>query len=329
MKWLAAMVAITACGGRPSQGVPERAAVPEHEALGTLPETALPAISTEISEGMAGPETVVWDPDQDVYFVSNINGDPAADDDNGYIMKLSPSGAILDRSFVDGRQPDVTLHSPKGMVLGGDTLYVVDNGAVRLFDRYTGKPKGSWALPGTHFLNDLALDATGHVLVTETGIDLTPTGPVKTGPYTIYRFDAAGHASVLARGDDLHGPNGIETGPQGTFVVEFMDDEHGLYKLDPAGKKTLVAQLPFGELDGIALVPDGSILVSSWQGSGIYRVVPGEPPIEVVQHLTSPAGIAYDALRGRILIPEVLGNKVRIESWSPPGDKLLPMEMRF
>jgi DNA-binding beta-propeller fold protein YncE len=306
----------------------EDPSVPEHKELGTVPTLGVEPIAMEIAAGkLAGPETVVHDVDQDVYFVTNINGDPNAQDHNGYISKLSPAGEVIDRYFVDGRQPGVELHGPKGIAIGGDTLYVADVGGIRLFDRKTGEPKGSWPVPGSHFLNGIAVDPQGRVLVTETGIELLPTGPVKTGPYIVYAFDADGHATVLAQGDDLLGPNGIVAGPQGIYVVEFMGDEHGVYKLD-GGKKQLIGQLPFGELDGLALLPDGSFLVSSWFANGVYRLVPGEPPTLAIEHLTAPAGIAYDVVRHRILIPEVLAHRVHIETWAPPHAKLLPIEDR-
>lgn len=307
----ALLVIVAACNsGKPATTW----TVHEHKAMSTLKPTAMPPMAIDVTEGLAGPETVIWDPDQDVYFVSNINGDAAWDDDNGYISKLSPSGEMLDRFFIDGRQPDITLHAPRGMVLGGDTLYVADNHAVRLFDRKTGKPTGTWDVPGSVFLNALAIDDTGHVLVTETGIVITPLGPVTTRPFAIYRFDD-GKPVEVASGDALHGPNGIEGTPEGTLVVEFMGDEHGIFQLGKGGEKTLVATVPYGELDGLARLPDGSLLVSSWEANGIYHVIPGELPRLVVQHVGTPAGISYDTDRGRILIPLLTSNEVLIQPW--------------
>jgi hypothetical protein len=307
----------------------EDPSVPEHKELGTIPYLGVTPIAMEIAgDKLDEPETVIHDIDQDVYFVSNIKGDPNAHDDNGYISKISPAGEVIDQFFIDGRQPSVELHAPRGMAIGGDTLYVADEGGVRLFDRKTGDPKGSWLLPDSRFLNSVAIDAQGRVLVTETGIDLLPTGPVKTGPYMVYAFDAAGHPTVLAQGDDLLGPNGIVAGPQGIYIVEFMGDEHGLYKLQD-GHKQLIAQLPFGELDGLALLPDGSFLVTSWFANGVYRVVPGQEPKLVIEHMTAPAGIGYDVARNRILIPEVLANRVHIETWAPPHANALPIEDRL
>jgi hypothetical protein len=329
-----ACVLAAACRGQARQERAPRgadtASVPEHKELGTVPDLGVTPIAMDVADDkLAGPETVIHDLDQDIYFVSNIKGNPNAQDDNGYVSKISPAGEVIDPFFIDGRQPNIELHAPRGMAIGGDTLFVADEGGVRRFDRKTGEQKASWPVPDSHFLNSVAIDAHGRVLVTDTGIDLLPTGPVKTGPYTVYAFDARGTPSVFAQGDDLLGPNGIVAGPHGIVTVEFMGDEHGVYTLDDGGKKHLLGTLPFGELDGLALLPDGSMLVTSWFASGVYRFVPGQPPRLVVEHMTTPAGIAYDAVRHRILIPEVLANKLHIETWAPPEASLEAMEDRW
>jgi hypothetical protein len=304
-------------------------AVREHKQLSTVPYNGETPIAIGLSDGkLANPETIIHDVEQDVYFVSNIRGNANEADDDGFISIVSPAGELIDPYFIDGRKPNIELHAPRGMALSGDTLYVADEGGVRLFDRTTGDSKGVWPLPASKFLNSIAIDAQGRVLVTDTGIDLLPTGPVKTGPYTIYAFGPDGASTVLAQGDQLEGPNGIVAGPAGIFVVEFMGDEHGVYKLDAQGGKHLLGTLPFGQLDGLAMVPDGSLLVSSWLANGVYRLVPGQPAKLVVENLTTPAGIAYDAVRSRILIPEVLGNELLFEPWAPPAAKLQAIEDR-
>ena len=91
--------------------------------------------------GFVQPEAVRYDPDQDIYFVGNWgNGDYGAHDNNGYISRMSPEGAIEQPRFIAGGTGGVTLHSPRGMFIVGDTLWVVDADAVRGFNRRTGAP---------------------------------------------------------------------------------------------------------------------------------------------------------------------------------------------
>ena len=46
------------------------------------------------NEGLKTPESVIYDQERNVIYVSNINGDPTANDDNGYISILKPDGTV-------------------------------------------------------------------------------------------------------------------------------------------------------------------------------------------------------------------------------------------
>ena len=72
-----------------------------------------------------------------------------------------------------------------------------------------------------------------------------------------------------------------------------------------------------GQLDGLVEMSDGSFLVSSWSGRGIYRVDAASKSTLVVRDLESPASIAYDAKRKQLLIPLMKPNKLRIEQYPP------------
>src|SRR3954471_24229449 len=58
-------------------------------ATATRPDSA-GGMGTRIGEtgGMKTPESVRYDPGQDVYFVSNINGNPSVKDNNGFIARV-------------------------------------------------------------------------------------------------------------------------------------------------------------------------------------------------------------------------------------------------
>ena len=91
--------------------------------------------------GFTGPEAVRYDPDQDLYFVSSWgSGDPGAKDNNGFISRMTPEGTVSQLKFIAGGAGRATLHSPRGMTITGDTLWVVDPDAVRAFNRRTGVP---------------------------------------------------------------------------------------------------------------------------------------------------------------------------------------------
>jgi hypothetical protein len=64
----------------------------------------------ETTNDLKNPESVAYAPEQNVLFVSNVNGKPTQKDQNGFISKVSPSnGSIIELNWVTG------LNAPKGI----------------------------------------------------------------------------------------------------------------------------------------------------------------------------------------------------------------------
>ena len=64
--------------------------------------------------GFKTPESVKYDPDLDLYFVTNINGNPSAKDNNGFISRIRPDGTVDSLAFVAGGRGGVTLNGQIG-----------------------------------------------------------------------------------------------------------------------------------------------------------------------------------------------------------------------
>lgn len=260
--------------------------------------------------GFATPESILYDARSDVYLVSNINGDPTAADGNGFISRVAPDGRVLDLKWIDGTRPGVRLNAPKGMAIVGDTLYVSDITAVRIFDRRTGAPKGSVIILGSTFMNDLAAGRDGSVYATDTGVrpDFSPSGTD-----AIYKIDASGNLAVIARSADLHNPNGITVLRDGTLVVVTFTATGEVYTLGPRGTRQNVRTLPSGNLDGVEALPDGALLISSWGASAVFQLDRDGSVKTVVGNVPSPADIGYDSTRDRVLIPIFTENRLVIQ----------------
>jgi sugar lactone lactonase YvrE len=254
------------------------------------------------------PESVLYDPAGDAYLVANINGTPLDKDDNGFISRINPDGRVDQLTWIAGADSAVTLNAPKGMGIRGDTLFVADIDEVRLFDRVSGEPRGSWRVRGATFLNDIHVGPDGTVYVTDSGLraDFSPSGSA-----AVWRFDARGSATAFARGAALGGPNGIYADSAGVTVVSYGSGE--AYRLDARGTRTALPKPPAGGLDGLVRASDGAWLVSSWNDSTVRRLMPGDTAwIAVVRGVESPADIGFDTRRQRILIPLFNANRVRI-----------------
>src|SRR5260221_6952330 len=89
------------------------------------------ATKVAVVEGFLTPESVLHDPAQDIYFVSNINGSPTAKDNNGFISRAQPDGAVENLKFIEGGHGGGTLHAPKGLAIPGDTMWVAGIDVVR------------------------------------------------------------------------------------------------------------------------------------------------------------------------------------------------------
>jgi sugar lactone lactonase YvrE len=263
-----------------------------------------------ITEGFATPESVLYVADQDVYFVSNINGEPLGADDNGYIAKIDPeTGKVTEGKWIDGAKDTVKLDAPKGMGIANGVLYVADINVVRKFDAKTGEPKGEIKIDGATFLNDIAVAADGGIYVSDSGLDAKFAS---TGTDAIYSIGADDKVKALIKDKALSGPNGLLAGDAGAvWAVTFGSGE--IYAVDAKGKKAAGQKLPKGQLDGIVALDGGDYLVSSWEASAIYRGKPGGEWKAVVENVKSPADIGWDAKRNRVLIPIFMGNSVILQ----------------
>ena len=267
---------------------------------------ATPPPPQEIAQGLSTPECVLYDAEQDVYFISNINGSPLGADDNGFISRVNAETLQVEPKWIDGAKPEVTLNAPKGMAIAGDDLYVSDITVVRKFDRKTGAPKGEIAIKGVSFLNDMASEGST-VYVTDSGLkEGADMNFAPTGTDAIWKIENNKPARVAA-GKDLTAPNGVAVVDGKVWAVSFNGNE--LYSIEK-GKKATPVMLPNGGLDGLLAMPDGSFVVSSWAGKAVYRGKPGETFQTVAENVNSPADLGYDSKRNRLVVPHFMEDKV-------------------
>jgi streptogramin lyase len=272
----------------------------------------LAASAVDIADvGFATPESVLPDTIADVYLVSNINGQPTDKDDNGFIARLAPTGAVETLKWIDGATDAVTLNAPKGMAIRHDTLFVADIDVVRLFDRATGAPLGDWPVSGATFLNDLAVGPDGTLYVTDTGVGPGEGGLIPNGTDGVYRRDGDRWTAIVS-GAGLGNPNGITADSAGVIVVTYGSGE--VYRLNPTtGDRTMLPKPAEGALDGVVELGDGTLLVSSWNAHGVYRLgASGDYTVAVSDTVQAPADIGFDPKRHTLLIPDFLGNRVLI-----------------
>jgi sugar lactone lactonase YvrE len=267
--------------------------------------------------GYDGPESVRYDPELDVYFISNQTGPGSARDDNGFIVRVSASDHDSSVVLVQGGRGGVELHSPKGLLLHGDTLWAADIDKLRAFHRRTGAPLATvdFAPLGAVQLNDLALGPDGVIRVTDTGIEMTAKGVKHPGPDRIFALGAGGAITTLARGDALQMPNGITWDPVAArwIVVGFSpyDGQVAEHSADFRTRRVLWRSA-LGNFDGVEVLRNGAILYASWQDSSIH-LLSGATDRRLIRQVPEPADIGLDTRRNILLVP--LATLGQVQLW--------------
>ncbi|MBN2191414.1 MAG: SMP-30/gluconolactonase/LRE family protein [Polyangiaceae bacterium] len=310
----ASLVMLDACGSSPppepvAAPPPPPATAPVASAAPAPPPTAapvtppLPVMTVPKEAGLLAPESVLYDAESDTYLVANVNGKPADADKNGFISKIGPDGAVIALKWIDGSKPGATLDAPKGMAISAGTLYVADITWVRLFDSKTGASKGKLAVAGATFLNDVSAAPDGIVFLSDTGWKAEGDGFANTGTDAVVRIDPKRVIPApLLRDTALGNPNGVAATADGVWVLSAKGE---LARVSKDGKRDAPTKLPKGGLDGLVILADGSMLVSSWEGSAVYHGKPGGEFRAILTDLAGPADIGYDVKRGRLLIPQM------------------------
>lgn len=261
-------------------------------------------------EGFASPESVLVAGDR--RFLSNIGAtlDPTGKDGDGFISELDAEGRIVERRAFPGA--DGTLDAPKGMAVAGGRLYVADIDRVVGFDLASRAQVFEARLPttGPTLANDLAVVDDGLLLVSET------LGGA------VWALDL-GSGSFARVSDSVPGANGILYDPatRSALVVGLGADFKGgdVFRVSFDGATVRVPASPHGIFDGIARLPDGSVLVSDWisleppvPGRFLRLGSDGAGPGEAFDPgaaVAGPADFSIDAT-GALWIPATLENAV-------------------
>ena len=268
---------------------------------------------TRIGEtgNLEAPESARYDADQDVFFVSNIKGQPSAKDNNGYIAKINAAQPDSMSVFVRGGQNGVTLHAPKGMAIVGDTLWVTDIDVVRGFNRKTGASVAtiSFAKWSPRFLNDIAAGPDGALYITDTSIQITQAGTRYFGKDHLFEVKNREARLLLEGQAKLAQPNGVAWQSDGNRLLMAPFGGQSITYITPANTQPIPIAGGLGGYDGIEVLPDGRILVTSWQDSTVNVVSEGALK-KVITGVDGPADIGVDTKRMVLALPRLASGRL-------------------
>jgi hypothetical protein len=271
---------------------------------------------------LRNPESARYDPQQDVFFISNMSGYGSAKDGDGYIVRVSAGDLSRPTMFIKSGTAGVTLDAPKGLAISGDTLWVADIDKLRGFNRMTGAPLATvdFAPLGAVLLNDVAVGPGGEVRVTDTGIRMDEAGNYFVGPARVFAVGPNATPRAVASGPSIGEPNGItwDAAHRRWIVVSFDPDRWEVKAIDEKDSvRTVLSRNRQGKLDGVEVLPSGGILYSSWADSSLH-LLDGDRDRQVIREVIAPADIGYDTRRHRVAIP--LPTLGWVQFWSLGGD---------
>ncbi|MGB0749952.1 MAG: SMP-30/gluconolactonase/LRE family protein [Magnetospiraceae bacterium] len=254
-----------------------------------------------VLDGMKTPESVYYDADRNILYVSNMAGAPTDANGTGYIAKVSLDGNIVDPAWVTG------LNAPKGMAAFGGKLYVSDINRLVEIDIEAGKVVATYEAPKAKFLNDVTVDQNGAVYVSEF-ID-SAIYRLSEGRFEIWLEDAAlaSPNGLVAEEERLMiGAWGVMTDGFGTKVPgHLMQVDYFSKTLSSVGDGT-----PVGNLDGLAAVGDGSYLATDWIAGGVYHLQPSGAATLILDLNQGSADMTYIPSERLILIPMMNDNQI-------------------
>jgi sugar lactone lactonase YvrE len=233
------------------------------------------------------PEGALYDAENKVIYVSNIDGQPWEKDNKGSVGKVGLDGKIISVDWVSG------LQAPKGMALYKNNLYVADFDKVAVIDIKKGAIAQTIPVEGAMGLNDITVDKKGVLYVSDSKVK------------RVHRIENGKVATWL---ENLKGPNGVLIHNNDLFVL----DAGGLYKVEKDKTLTKLADGMEGGTDGVEHVTGKDYIVSCWAGSIWYVNGDGTKQnlLDTRAQKINTADIGYDAKNRILYVPTFFKNSL-------------------
>lgn len=198
------------------------------------------------------PESVLYDSDNNIMYVSNPNEGFLTENADGFISKLKTDGKVENLHWVTG------LNNPQGMGLYNGLLYVADINRIVKINTKTGTIEGEVKIDSAKFLNDLSIDNNGKIYVSDCFGD------------KIYESDGF-TATIWSQDTLLNKPNGLLCQKDSLFVLN-SDSVGKVFKASVTSKHLEEICSGIDVADGIVRNGVGNYFVSGcWQGK-VYSI---------------------------------------------------------
>jgi len=247
----------------------------------------------EISEGLVAPESVVYDSESNLLYVSNYtrsmaNGSTYAD---CFVSKVDLNGQIIDREWISN------LSSPTGLFLKDSLLYIVERFGVAVYDVKNDKMSKRHHIIHDGFINDVAVDNEQNIYVTDSGSEI------------LYRIKE-NEVSNWIVSDSIANANGISFIDNMIYIG--VNRDNFLKSIDPKTKQiSKISYLGEGNIDGIKKREDE--LIISLYTKGLRLLKKNGKTIELLN--TESTGLhctdfEYISDLDMLVVPSLYDNKL-------------------
>lgn len=248
-------------------------------------------ISTETLTTLTMPESVIAHPDGRL-FVTEIGEFGKKGD--GKVTIVNTDGST--ETLVDG------LNDPKGIDMFNNVLYIADVDhmvKVTLDGQSEVLAKASAFQGKPVFLNDVEIDGSGNIYVSDSGEDNGKNAGV-------YKVTLDGKVSVVI--DDKSGikrPNGLlMDGANQMLVADFGTGD--LYTMQISSGKVTKVNSGFGGADGLVRGTNGMLYISDWAEGRVWQLLePKATPLLIKDDFQSAADISVSIDGKHLLVPDM------------------------
>jgi sugar lactone lactonase YvrE len=203
----------------------------------TTAQHSLEKIWESNSVSIRNPESVLYDAKSNSLYVSSMG--------SGSVVHLDNNGNLIKKDLVTG------LSSNKGSALFNGLFYTAETSAVAVIDVDKGTIVKRIPVEAAQMLNDLAMDATGVIYVSDT----------RAGK--VYRIEGDKPTVYL---ENMPGANGLLSVNTDLYILTST----GFQKVDANKVVTKIADGFESGLDGIVMIGENEFVISNYQGILYY-----------------------------------------------------------
>ncbi|HEY4367123.1 MAG TPA: hypothetical protein VGN07_07780 [Steroidobacteraceae bacterium] len=326
--------------GNAGVGLPVAPPAPAAGAQTSQAEFAAASKNVRMYGALYSVESCVYDPGRGLIVAPSRGVTQAVRTNDAWVAFINHDGSVHTPRWIGIQNPGterdsmttpLVFNEPYGSFLHEGVLYFADRdggmpdpanpsqatasaAVLRTFDLATGRPLKSINVPGSPWLNDIAVAADGTVYGTNTG---TPDHPES---WAIWKVASNGQASMFVQGAPLNMPNGIELDNDDNIVVVNIGTAD-VISFAPDGHVVRTEQAAQSGNDGLVIMPDGVKFVSSVRLGGVSMITPGARGKLIAENIPSAASMCYDSGANQLVIPMNANNGLAFVSlkgiWSP------------